>query len=255
MKILIVEDEYLFFLELKKLLLEINPAIEILGNVTGVDETVNWLLSNDQPDLIFLDIQLTDGMSFEIFDKVKIKCPVIFTTSFDNYAIKAFDLNSIDYIIKPVDKEKLTKSLSKYQDIKNYFSKDDIVSELKKVYSSLKSESESYKQRLLIYKGDQLVSVETNEIAYFYSEEKATIVTTKGSQRYQANSSLDELEKQLNPKVFFRANRQFILNIQSIVKTSTYFNYRLKVEVKPPIDKEIFISREKAQAFRDWLDL
>lgn len=254
MKILIVEDEYLFFVELKKMLQEINLAFEILGNVTSIEKAIAWFRENHPPDLIFLDIQLEDGLCFEIFDKIKIKCPVIFTTSFDNYAIKAFELNSIDYLLKPVNKEKLAKSLIKHQELKNTAPGEEHYSNIFKAFEKLKEGSELYKTRFLIYKGDNLISIEAGEIAYFFSEDKVTFIVTKNNQKFITNSSLDELEEQVNPSVFFRVNRQFIISFYSIIKIGAYFNYRYKLEVKPAIDKDIIVSREKSQSFKKWLD-
>ncbi|OFY95515.1 MAG: hypothetical protein A2491_01285, partial [Bacteroidetes bacterium RIFOXYC12_FULL_35_7] len=192
MKVLIIEDEFLYYNDLKKMLGEINPLIEIIGNLTSIEKTVAWVKDNPPPDLIFLDIQLEDGLCFEIFDKIKIKCPVIFTTSFDNYAIKAFELNSIDYLLKPVNKEKLARSLIKHEELRKQAFGEEVYSNIFKAFEKLKEGSEIYKTRFLIYKGEHLISIEAGEIAFFFSEDKATFIVTKNNQKFITNSSLDE---------------------------------------------------------------
>ncbi len=253
-KALIVEDEILAADRLKKLLYEIDPQIEILDVLDSIEATVNWFKNNKDPQLIFLDIQLADGRSFEIFEHIKVQSPVIFTTAYDEYAIKAFKLNSIDYLLKPVKIDELRESIKKFKSIKEYFSESDLQSKIFSVLSNIKDETKSFKNRFLVNKGDSLVPISTNEIAYFYAEEKENFLITFAGQRYFVNYSLDSLEERLDPVAFFRVNRQFILSAEAIIKVHNYFNYKLKIEVKPIIDKEIIISRAKTSEFKNWLN-
>ncbi|MBI4647371.1 MAG: response regulator transcription factor [Bacteroidia bacterium] len=255
MKVLIIEDEFLFQLELKKMLLSIDPSIVILQTISTIKDAVHWLKHNESPELIFLDIKLADGNSFEIFEHVDVKSPIIFVTAYNDYAIKAFELNSIDYLIKPIDENKLRQSINKYNKLKNIFFKyDDYYSTLKQVIKEANSETAVYKNRLLVYKGNNLIPVNTDDIAYFYSEDKVNFLISNDNQKYINNTTLESLEQQLNPKEFFRVNRTFIINIHAIKKISPYFNYKLKVEVIPDIKMDIVVSRERTQGFKEWLN-
>ncbi|MFC2138628.1 LytR/AlgR family response regulator transcription factor [Bacteroidota bacterium] len=253
-KALLVEDEVLAANRLQKMLQEIDPGIEILEILDSVESTVNWIKNNPSPDLLFLDIQLADGRSFDIFEHVKVQSPVIFTTAYDEFAINAFKLNSIDYLLKPIKIEELEESINKYKSIKEYFSESDLQTKIFSVLSNIKDETKSFKNRFLVNKGDSLIPVSADEIAYFYAEDKENFLTTFAGQKYFVNYSLDTLEEMLDPTIFFRVNRQFILAAKSISKVHNYFNYKLKVEVKPLIDKEIVISRAKTGEFKNWLN-
>ena len=253
-KALLVEDEIHAAERLKKLLLDVDPEIEILDVLDSVESTVNWLRVNPAPQLLFLDIQLADGRSFDIFEHVKVQSPVIFTTAYDEYAIKAFKLNSIDYLLKPIKIEELKESIQKFRSIKEYFSESDLESKIFSILTDIKHETKSYKNRFLINKGDSLIPVSVDEIAYFYAEDKENFIITFAGNRYFVNYSLDSLEEMLDPSIFFRVNRQFILAANAINKVHNYFNYKLKVEVNPIIDKEIIISRSKTGEFKNWLN-
>ena len=253
-KALIVEDEELAAERLQKLIKDVDPKIEILSIIDSVESTINWLQNNPPPDLLFLDIQLADGRSFEIFEHIKVQSPVIFTTAYDEYAIKAFELNSIDYLLKPIKIEGLKKSIDKYKKIKEYFSESDLQNKVYNLLSSIKNEDKTYKNRFLINKGDTLIPVSTNEIAYFYAEDKVNFIVTFDEKKYFINYSLDTLQEMLDPKLFQRVNRQFILSINSIKKVHNYFNYKLKIEVNPLIDKDIIISRANVVEFKKWMN-
>ncbi len=253
-KAIIVEDEGLAAERLQKLIKDVDPNIEILSIIDSVESSINWLRNNPPPDLLFLDIQLADGRSFEIFEHIKVQSPVIFTTAFDEYAIKAFELNSIDYLLKPIKIEELKNSIDKYRKIKEYFSESDLQNKVYNLLSSIKNEDKSYKNRFLINKGDTLIPVSTNEIAYFYAEDKANFLITFNEQKYFVNYSLDTLQEMLDPKLFQRVNRQFILSVNSIKKVHNYFNYKLKIEVNPLIDKDIIISRANVVEFKKWMN-
>lgn len=247
MKVVIIEDEAPAARRLEKLLLEINPSIHVLAVLESVEEGVDWLNSHPHPDVLFSDIQLADGISFLIFDKIVPNCPVIFITAFDQYAIRAFEVNSIDYLLKPISKELLEKSLAK---LDSWNSKsDESFGQLVQDVNIKKS-----KQRFLISKGDSLIPVNTADIAYLYTEDKAVMLRTNDGISYFINYSLDELEQQLDEEQFFRLNRQVITNLTAISKISNYFNGKLKVELAPPFSGDLVVSRGKAPLFKSWLE-
>jgi len=251
MRVLIIEDELLFQIELKEMLCRIDASIEILDCISSVEKAVKWFENNPLPDLLFSDIQLTDGLSFDIYKSVNVKCPIIFTTAFDSYAIKAFELNSIDYLLKPIDFDKLSQSIAKYLNLKNVFTENQINKHLEELASKIKP---TYKSRYLVYKGENLCPVKVDDIACFYADEKATILLTMDGASYIMNTSLSEIEKEVNPQNFYRANRQFIISIQSIKKIKNTFNYKLKIELIPPFDKEIVIGKDNVKDFKAWIN-
>jgi DNA-binding LytR/AlgR family response regulator len=250
MNVLIVEDEKLAAGRLEQLLKECDTSISVLSKIESVNETVKWLNNHPEPDLIFLDVQLEDDLSFAIFEKIQIKTPVIFTTAFDEYAIKAFKLNSIDYLLKPVNKEELQAALKKYQTwIKDYKPVD-----LRALLDTINKSSSEYKSRFIITAGSRIKTIGISEVAYFYSEEGITFLVTRQKAEYPIDLSLEKLADQINPDEFFRVNRQFILHIHAITNIHVYPKSRLRVELIPPPDKEIFVSLDKVTAFKDWLD-
>ncbi|MFT4900585.1 MAG: DNA-binding LytR/AlgR family response regulator [Flavobacteriales bacterium] len=252
MKILIIEDEIPAAKRLEKLIFECRPDAEILDVIDTVEDALEWFENNNDPDLVISDIQLADGISFEIYENVEIDCPIIFATAYDEYAIKAFELNSIDYLLKPFSKETLEKSFVKLEKLIpsiGSFEELDLSSIVKGVSSGL-----VYKQRFLISKGDALIPVPTSGIAYIYTEDKAVMIKTIEGKSYFINYSLDELEAQLDPKDFFRLNRQFITSINAIAKISQYFNGKLKIELTPTQEGEVIVSRAKTPVFKNWLE-
>lgn len=250
---LIIEDEGLASERLSKLLLEADPKINIIDTLDSIESAINWFNQNNQPDLIFLDIQLADGLSFQIFEYIRIKSPVIFTTAYDEYALKAFELHSIDYLLKPIKIEELKNSIKKYKSIKEYYSDEELDSKIKNALSSFRYETKTYKNRFLVYKGDSLIPVQVNEIAYFFAEEKVVFLVTFAGTKFIINYSLDKLEEMTDPKMFYRASRQYLISSESIKKVHNYFNYKLKVDVIPLTDKDIIISRAKVVEFKKWL--
>lgn len=255
MRILIVEDEELAFNRLAGLIREIQPDIEIHGPLDSITETVKHLTVNTNYDLIFLDIQLADGKSFTIFEELKIVTPVIFTTAYDEYALQAFELNSIDYLLKPVNREKLKQAIDKLIRLKEYFEADSSNQQLYKMLKSLASPKPAdYKNRFLISKGDAMVPVKVDEIAGFYAEDKEVFLLTFDNKRYIIPHSVEELSVKLDPKHFFRVNRQFILSVDAIKKVHNYFNFKLKVEIVTDPKIEIIVSRAKATAFKAWMN-
>ncbi len=257
MKILIVEDEAPATRRLTQLLKEIDGSIEILDCIDSIENTVKWLKHHQSPDIILMDIQLADGLSFEIFEKIQINIPVIFTTAYDEYTLKAFKVNSIDYLLKPIKKEELSHSLQKLNDLQKHFSQDNrnqLQSEVENLLKSLKTNQKEYKTRFLVKLGERLVALNVDEVAYFQAEEKIVLLITKEGKKYAVDYSLDELENLVSPDSFFRLNRQYIAHFQSIKTIHTYFNGKLKLELIPDIKQEVLISREKSSIFKEWLD-
>jgi len=255
MKILIVEDEELAAERLAQLVKEIDTESEIQGPIDTVRAAVAHLKSNPHYDLILLDIQLADGKSFSIFEECDVVIPVIFTTAYDEYALQAFELNSIDYLLKPVNREKLKSSLDKLKKLKEYYGAENPNSQLYEMIRNLRlPEKSGYKDRFLISKGDALVPVKVAEIACFYAEDKEVFLLTRENNRYIIPHSIEELSVKLDPKLFFRVNRQFIISADDIKKVHNYFNFKLKVELRTDSKLEIIVSRAKTLAFKLWMN-
>ena len=249
MKILIIEDERPAANRLRQLVMDLIPGAEIFGHLDSITSAVKWLETNVFPDLIFCDIQLADGQSFEIFERVKVSSPIIFTTAFDQYAIKAFKLNSVDYLLKPIDPKELAQAIQKFQSqqVKPSF-------DLNQIRDLLSPQSSNHKSRFLVKFGEKIQSVETVDISIFFSEEKVTFLQTKENRRYILDYTLDQLEGMLDPKKFFRLNRKYIASFASIAEIHTYSNSRLKIKLADCDDNDILVSREKVGDFKDWLD-
>jgi two-component system, LytTR family, response regulator LytT len=252
MKVLIIEDEIHTANGLVKMLKAIEKDIDVLQIIGSVEETVEFLCEKPDIDLIFMDIQLSDGISFEIFSEIKVEYPVIFTTSFDEYAIKAFQVNSVDYLLKPIEQSSLQKSLDKF---KKLFSKNTHNQQIEQMLSQISFVQKEFKSRILVKTAKGLLSLQIAEIAYFYIDNQMAFIKTHDNGRYSLDKTLDEMEKLINPKKFFRLNRQVIASIESIGNIHNYFNYALKIELKPPIDKEIIVSRYSVKEFKQWLDI
>ena len=252
MKALIIEDEAPAVRRLKSLLEQQEERYIILDEIDTVEDALEWLEQHPQPDVIFSDIQLADGLSFEIYEKHPITCPIIFTTAYDEYAVKAFEHNGIDYLLKPYSEEHLAKALERLKQFQPQQSLD-LTKALEQI-SVNKGDGRDYKSRFLISKADSLIPVKVEDVAYIYTEDKAVLLMTNDNMRYFINYSLDELEELLDPKFFFRLNRQFIVQIDSILKISNYFNGKLKVELQPSISDEVVVSRAKAPVLKSWLE-
>ncbi len=254
MKVLIIEDEIRAANRLKNLITGIDSSIEVLSILDSIDNSVTWLKNNPHPDLLFLDIQLSDGLSFNIFKQVNVNCPIIFTTAYDEYALRAFEINSIDYLLKPIEIGKLKKSINKYYKLKSNFLNDGFNTEFNKILSNLSLKSNIYKSRFLIKKPDSLLVINTGEIAYFYAENKVTFIITKDNKRYMVDDSLDKIVLELDPSLFYRINRQIIISVNSISKINNYFNYKLKLDLYPKRDNlNTVISRAKVKEFKEWI--
>jgi DNA-binding LytR/AlgR family response regulator len=252
MNVLIIEDEPQAAQRLENLLRSIDPKIEVLSILDSVRKSIAWLKSNPKPDLIFMDIQLADGLSFEIFDKVEVLTPVIFTTAFDEYALKAFKVNSIDYILKPFDKEELQKALNKYDQLKAVNTNPSGMME--SIGYAMQMLTKKYKQRFVLKVGEHLKSVEVSEILFFFSLEKTTFCQTKEGRKHILDFTLDQLEGLLDPQRFFRINRKYIIVVDSLLDMVSYTNSRLRLVLKTSDDKDVIVARERVQEFKEWLD-
>lgn len=248
-KTLIIEDEKHTANGLKKMLSQINNQIEVLEILESVEDSIDFLSNQPEPDLIFMDIQLSDGLSFEIFKDCKIEAPIIFTTSFDEYAIKAFEVNSVDYLLKPIEKKALEKSLKKLEKLNQ--STTIKVNNLLQKYDIADS---NYKTRFLMKTVQGYKSIHINDIAYFYIKDQLVSCKTFDNERYSSDKSLDELEKRLNPTAFFRVNRQFLVNIDAISEIHNFFNSGLKLELNPQTKQDVIVSRYTVKKFKLWLD-
>lgn len=248
MKVLILEDETLAADKIEATLLELQPDWQVVSRIKSVSSAVEWLESNPHPDLIISDIRLLDGLCFEIFAKVKVGKPVIFTTAYDQYAIRAFEVNSVDYLLKPVQKEKLKTALAKVLIPK------DAMPDYNEVLNFIKSNKTSYKSRFMVRLGQRIVAVPSEKIAYFYSESKLTYIVTLDGKKFPLDQPLDELVDLLDPKRFFRANRQFIVAFDSIAEIHPYFKGRIKIVLQPKSDEEIVISSDRTPEFKKWID-
>jgi DNA-binding LytR/AlgR family response regulator len=250
MKILIVEDEDLAVKKLQKTLATVNPSAKVVGTTDSIKSTVEWLQQNDQPDLILMDIELADGQSFEIFNLTEVNSPVIFTTSYDEFALKAFKVNSVDYLLKPIQKEDLHAALEKFQKIKSSAEVkiESLVKELQQ-----KLQPKEYRKRFLVKLGQKLVSVEIGEIAFFYSDGRLNFFKTTDNRKFVVDYTMDELEEMLDPQKFFRISRSFYVSVNSIEKIDDYFGNRLILGLKPAVEKEALVSREKVTEFKNWM--
>lgn len=254
MKILIIEDEQPAAKRLAKLVLELCPEGEILNVIDSVENAVKWLRSFPSPDLIFMDIQLADGLSFDIFTQIEVKSPVIFTTAFDHYTLRAFKVNSIDYLLKPIDPEELRASLDKFG---KFFRKQELYDRtgIEKMLLDVLQQKREFKERFLVKNGQHLAYVPVGEAGYFFSEDGVAFVQCKNGKKHILEYTLDQLEDMLNPRDFFRINRQVILRPEAIQKISTWFNSRLKIEVQPSNNEvNLVVSRERVAEFKQWLD-
>ena len=255
MKILIIEDEELAVKKIKKLLSTVAPVAEVVGEADSIAASVAWLQSNPAPDLILMDIELADGQSFEIFNLTEVKSPVIFTTSYDEYALKAFKVNSIDYLLKPVQKEDLEAAVKKFNALKkeegttgSAINMESLVKELQQ-----KLQPKEYRKRFLVKNAQKLVSVEVDDIAYYYSDGRLNFFKTTDNKKFVVDYTMDELEDMLDPERYFRISRSFYVSVNSIDKIDDYFGNRLILQLKPIVDKEALVSREKVTDFKKWM--
>jgi DNA-binding LytR/AlgR family response regulator len=253
MRVLLIEDEFFAAERLKKLLFETGKDIEVVAVLDSIKSSVKWLREHPLPDLLFLDIQLADGLSFSIFEQVKIQLPVIFTTAFDEYAIRAFELHSIDYLLKPIDPLKLQAALDKFNELSSYYKQTDMAQFFKILREDFSS-PKVYKSRFMVNKADTLVTIPIDQVAFFFAEDKTVVLYSKEGNTHVLHDTLDRLEELVDPAVFFRVNRQCLLGISAISKVHHYFNYKLKIETKPAAPVEVIVSKLKVQQFKEWLN-
>ena len=248
MKILIVEDEQAAARRLQKLLLDINPGHEIVGVVPGIESAVQWFQDKASPDVVLMDIHLADGSSFEIFEKVDVRVPVIFATAYDEYALKAFKVSAIDYLLKPIKQAELEQALSKVNiHSKKDDSGDDLIHKLEEAGFIRKA------KRLLVKMGQSIKLIDLNLVSYFYSKDKISFAVLPGNKRYPLDQSLDQIEHMIDPLHFFRINRQFIVKMESIDEMIAYSKSRVKLKLNPPTDEDAIVSKERSPEFKKWL--
>ena len=250
MNIIIIEDESRAANRLEKILLEMVPNLNVMAKIETVEESISFLETAEQLDLIFSDIQLADGLCFEIYEKVAVKCPIIFTTAFDKYAIKAFKTNGIDYLLKPIDEAALKKALEKVKTLSGKSPIDEIML----LANALKSQNKSYKSRFMVKVGDKINSISIEDIQAFYSLEKATFILTNEGRKYIIDYSLEHVETLLDKKLFYRINRKYIISIKACKNIISYSNSRLRIQLNTLKDETIIVSRERVQDFKRWLD-
>lgn len=249
MKVVIVEDEKLAAEKLKGLLGQVDSEIEILQVLESVEDAVNWFAQNSSPDLIFMDIQLDDGISFEIFEAIKIEAPIIFTTAFDEYAIRAFKVNSVDYLLKPIEQSALQSAIQKFKAV--YAEKQSFEERVSQVFKQI---SNQYKSRFFIKIGVKYQSIQVNDICCFFVEERNTFVQTQKGKTYDLDYSLDQLQKMVDPTYFYRINRNFLVNINCIDEIISYSSSRLKLKLKSETSGDLIVSRDKVSDFKKWMD-
>ena len=252
MKVVIIEDEFHAVQYLSGLLKDLVPDLRILTSIDTVEDAVEWFQNNPAPDLVFMDIQLADGLSFDIFRHIELAAPVIFTTAFDQYTLRAFKLNSIDYLLKPVEKEELEAALAKY----TKFHQVQSTTDWQQLLANLPlQQHDAYRQRFLTKQGKSLTYLLTNDIAYLYSDEGITFAIDQQGKRFVLDTTIDRLQTELDPKDFFRINRGQIVHINSIQQIDSWFSHRLKVKIKPVNKKvEHVVSRDRVKDFKAWLD-
>ena len=250
MKILIIEDESRAANHLVRELKKVAPQVEVLDKLESVEESVEWLTQNPAPDLIFSDIQLADGLSFEIYAQVELSCPIIFTTAYDQYAIEAFRTNGVDYLLKPVAADRIQEALDKVSRLKPQVSLHDLA----QLMQQSRSPKKKFKSRFLIKVGDEIKSIPTANARAFFSLAKATYLFTDAGRRYVLDYSMDQVEEQLDPTEWFRINRKYIIRFQSWSNIYAWTNSRMKLVLPGIDDQEIIVARDRVPAFKEWLD-
>jgi DNA-binding LytR/AlgR family response regulator len=248
MRIIILEDETRAASYLERLLAKVAPNMVVIARLESVREGVKYLQNNPEPELIFSDIQLADGLSFEIYNQVNVRCPIIFTTAYDHYAIEAFKTNGIDYLLKPIEEERLTQAIEKAK----HFSPGLV---LEKIFAINNPDSgKLYKSRFMVKVGDKIKSVPIEDIIVFYSQEKASYIRTTDAHTYCIDYALDQLEQMLDPEKYFRINRKYIVSISACTNILAWTNSRLRLKIDNIVDSDIIVARERVQEFKNWLD-
>lgn len=252
MKVVIVEDEAHSADKLERMFLELEPNGQVLAKLESVKEATAWLEKNT-PDLLFLDIHLSDGNSFQIFEKIAVKAPVVFTTAYDQYAIRAFKVNSLDYLLKPIHRNDLMVALEKYHEWHQQTAPSSNI-DFQAVLEAVRGPQSDFKKRFMVHSGEKIRSVPVEEVAYFLSEGKFAFLVTQNGPQYLIDSSLDRIQLGLNPAHFFRINRQFIVHIDAIANMVGYSKGRVKIELNPAANRESIVSVERSPDFKRWLN-
>lgn len=250
MRVVIIEDEALASERLKKMILSYDRDIEIAAQLESVEDSVEWFRNNNHPDLIFLDIHLEDDLSFAIFEKIKVSSPIIFTTAFDEYAIKAFKMKSIDYLLKPISQEELNAALKKYREMTG---EQDSGKDFHLLYDLI-VKKESYRERFSVKVGQKIKSFSVKDVNYFKSESGFTTAYLNDGKTFCLDSSLDTLSKELNPANFFRINRQMLVSLDAIKEVHILSTSRLKLDIVPQPDEDALVSIDKVPSFKKWLE-
>jgi DNA-binding LytR/AlgR family response regulator len=250
MNVLIVEDEQLLASELAERLVHLDGSIEIAGQTDSVSATVEWL-RNNSCDLMFVDVHLSDGSSFSIFEKIKVNCPVIFTTAYDQYAIRAFEVNSIGYLLKPIDEQDLAKALNKFREIRTVM-RDDLETLLRNL-ARPSEPSKNFVTRIMLSAGKSQIAMNVDDIAYFMADGRYLFGIAKSGEKYFCESTLYKLEEELDNRQFFRLNRRFLVSFDSVSHFTPYSKSRVKVKLKPEAEEDIVISSEKVKEFKQWM--
>ncbi|MBK8557887.1 MAG: response regulator transcription factor [Lewinellaceae bacterium] len=252
MKVLIIEDEQRTALDLANVLSSVDPDISITRIIDSVEESIQYLGGKEIPDLIFMDIQLADGQSFEIFEAVEVKAPVVFCTAFDEYALQAFQVNSIDYVLKPFNRDSIVQALQKVRNMRQLFQKEG--PNFDNLANLLKSMKTGYKTSFLVGHRDKLLPIPVSDIAYFYIEHEITFLQTFDGRRHVINMPLDELEKTMDPSIFYRANRQFLINFKSVSAVEQYFARKLLLKLNTNTREPVIVKQSKATDFLHWME-
>jgi two-component system LytT family response regulator len=248
MRAIIIEDEKPAAEKLLKAIRQTDTLVEVVAVLNSVKSAVEWLEQNPMPGLLFMDIELSDGLSFKIFDAINISSPVIFCTAFDEYWQEAFEHNSIDYLLKPIKQEKLEAALKKYDKLKQHFSAD-----LKQLLQAKQQSAGDYKKRFLVKRGTDYISIKTEDIAYFYATHKLVCMIDTKNQKFILDQSLSDIEKQLDPSQFYRVNRKYLVHLNAIKKIKCFPKSKLQLELEPAVNDDIIISQDNVSAFKDWM--
>ncbi len=251
LNVLIIEDEEPAAKRLQKMLKEIEPDAVVLENIVSVSSAIKWFRNNAAPNLVFSDIQLSDGLSFEIFKAVEVTSPIIFTTAYDQYAIEAFKVNSIDFLLKPIKKDELENAVIKFKKVTSASPVPAI--DINKILQSFNPSGVEYKKRFVVRYGEHIKTINIEEVVYFYTEDKVNFLCTKDGRRFVIDLNLDTLESTLDPKTFFRINRQYIIGIHSIGEMLAYTKSRVLIKLIPPAKHETIVSTERSADFKLWL--
>ncbi|MBO9199696.1 MULTISPECIES: LytR/AlgR family response regulator transcription factor [Niastella] len=251
MKCVIIEDEKPAAEKLLSLLALCNQQVYVEGVLGSVKEAISWLQEHPLPELIFMDIELSDGLSFKIFEEINVECPVIFTTAYDEYWQEAFEHNSIDYLLKPIKPEKLEAALNKYQKLKQHFTGYSALTSWPVTQSQ--SQTGGYKKRFLVKRGTDYISIKIEEVAYFYATHKLVCMVDSAGQKFIMDQSLADIETQVDPAVFYRVNRKYLVNMSAIKRIKAYPKSKLMLEIVPLVTEDIIISQENAAAFKQWM--